>query len=104
MPVTVLGGPHLPSRRDTYLDVIELRQYQNEASEQADADGRDRKPHGYRHLVALFAQQRLYFWPLPQGQGALRPTADIGHLSPEPDASRRASDAIVELMSLIRKP
>jgi hypothetical protein len=54
-------------------------------------------------LSPLFAQQRLYFWPLPQGQGALRPTADIGHLSPEPDAGRRASDAIVELLSVIRK-
>jgi len=35
-------------------------------------------------LSALFAQQRLYFLPLPQGQGAFRPTADIDHESPEP--------------------
>jgi len=55
-------------------------------------------------LSPLFAQQRLYFLPLPQGQGALRPTADIGHESPELDASRRAADIIVELLGLIRKP
>jgi len=35
-------------------------------------------------LSALFAQQRLYFLPLPQGHGAFRPTADIDHESPEP--------------------
>ena len=34
-------------------------------------------------LSALFAQQRLYFLPLPQGQGALRPTDDIDYESPE---------------------
>ena len=28
-------------------------------------------------LPTLFAQQRLYFLPLPQGQGALRPIVDI---------------------------
>ncbi len=34
-------------------------------------------------LAVLFAQHFLYFLPLPQGQGALRPTADIDHESLE---------------------
>ncbi len=42
-------------------------------------------------LEALFAQQRLYFLPLPQGQGALRPTAAIGHEVPESGGYRRTS-------------
>ena len=32
-------------------------------------------------LAVLFAQHFLYFLPLPHGQGALRPTADIDHES-----------------------
>jgi hypothetical protein len=42
-------------------------------------------------LPALFAQQRLYFLPLPQGQGALRPMADIRHLARESGGYRRTS-------------
>jgi hypothetical protein len=33
-------------------------------------------------LALLLVQQCLYFLPLPQGQGALRPMADIGDDSP----------------------
>ena len=62
MPVTVFGGPYLSCRRDTYLDVVELRQDQNEASEQADADRRDRKPHRYRHFVALIRAAAFIFF------------------------------------------
>ncbi|MEE8226388.1 MAG: hypothetical protein V3R30_06185, partial [Kiloniellales bacterium] len=42
-------------------------------------------------LAALFAQQRLYFLPLPQGQGALRPMADMGHEAPESGGYRHTS-------------
>jgi len=42
-------------------------------------------------FVDLSAQQRLYFLPLPQGQGSFRPIADMGSilsLQPTPSAAR----------------